>query len=148
MRFEFEMFGRTCCCALPERHSSADIIRSWDTACKEGGQNDYSVCSTWLHRDHNYYLVDVVRGRFDYPSLRDVSISHARLHKPGTLLVEDSGVGTALTEELQRAGLPAIAVKPKGSKITRMSVECGKFASGQVFLPKDAPWLAEFESEI
>ena len=30
---------------LPERQSSADIIQSWDTACKEGGQNDYSVCS-------------------------------------------------------------------------------------------------------
>ena len=50
---------------LPERQSSADIIQSWDTACKEGGQNDYSVCSTWLYRDHKDYLVDVVRGRFD-----------------------------------------------------------------------------------
>ena len=113
---------------LPERQSSADIIQSWDTACKEGGQNDYSVCSTWLHRDHNYYLVDVVRGRFDYPSLKQLSISHSELHKPGTILVEDSGVGTALAKELRDVGRPAIAVKPQGSKLTRMSVQCGKFA--------------------
>src|SRR3954447_7254497 len=33
----------------PERQSSGDIIQSWDTACKDGGQNDYSVCSTWLY---------------------------------------------------------------------------------------------------
>src|SRR3954454_297796 len=132
----------------PERQSSADIIQSWDTACKDGGQNDYSVCSTWFYRDHNYYLLHVLRGRFDYPSLNDLSISHAQLHKPGTILIEDSGVGTALAKELQRAGLPAIAVKPQGSKVTRMSVECGKFASGQVFFPKDAAWLAELESEL
>jgi hypothetical protein len=42
------------------------IIQSWDTANKEGGQNDWSVCTTWLVHENRYYLADVLRGRFDY----------------------------------------------------------------------------------
>ena len=42
--------------------------------------------------------------------------------------MEDSGVGTALATELRDVGRPVIAVKPQGSKLTRMSVQCGKFA--------------------
>jgi hypothetical protein len=49
----------------PERASSINVIQSWDTASKAGGQNDYSVCTTWLHQDNKFYLIDVLRGRFD-----------------------------------------------------------------------------------
>jgi phage terminase large subunit-like protein len=34
---------------LPARHSSHTVLQSWDTAAKEGGLNDYSVCTTWLY---------------------------------------------------------------------------------------------------
>jgi phage terminase large subunit-like protein len=33
---------------LPERTYRATIIQSWDTAAKEGTQNDWSVCTTWM----------------------------------------------------------------------------------------------------
>jgi predicted phage terminase large subunit-like protein len=29
-----------------------------------------------------------------------------------------------------------------------MSIQSAKFESGQVFLPQDAPWLAELEAEL
>ena len=45
------------------------VIESWDTASKESGQNSFSACTTWLIHDTKYYLIDVLRGRFDYTPL-------------------------------------------------------------------------------
>ena len=64
------------------------------------------------------------------------------------ILIEDTGVGTALVAELKDAGLYAIAVEPERDKVTRMSIQSGKFESGQILLPNKAPWLADLESEL
>ena len=132
----------------PARTSSPHVLQSWDTASKPGGENDWSVCTTWFVIDGKYYLIDVLRGRFDYPTLKERAIAHAKLHRPTTILIEDSGVGMALIEELQKGGLTAIAVKVEHNKEIRMSIQSGKFASGQVFFPDWAPWLAELEAEL
>ena len=109
------------------------VIQSWDTASKEGGQNDWSVCTTWLIHENKYYLIDVLRGRFDYPTLKAQAVSLAREHKPDKILIEDAGVGTALVTELQNVGLSVIAVKPEHDKKNCMSIQSGKFQSGRVF---------------
>jgi predicted phage terminase large subunit-like protein len=83
-----------------------------------------------------------------YPTLKALAISHADMHKPGTILIEDAGVGTALAKELQEEGLSAIAVKPAHNKRTRMSVQSNKFANGQVFFPTEAPWRPDLENEL
>jgi predicted phage terminase large subunit-like protein len=133
---------------LPASASSSHIIQSWDTAGKEGAQNDWSVCTTWRHHENKYYLIDTLRRRFDYPTLRARAIEHARAHKANMILIEDAGVGTALVAELKNAGLPAIGVKPEHNKVTRMSIQSGKFESGQVLFPNEAPWLADLETEL
>jgi len=74
------------------------VIQSWDTANKEGAQNDRSVCTTWVWQDNKFYLVDVLRGRYDYPSLKARAIEHARIHRPERILIEEAGVGVALAE--------------------------------------------------
>ena len=79
------------------------IIQSWDVANKQGEENDYSVCTTWLIHEHRYYLIDVLRGRFDFPTLRTKVSEHAKLHKTSRILIEDAGVGTALIQELKTA---------------------------------------------
>jgi predicted phage terminase large subunit-like protein len=130
------------------RESYMRIIQSWDTASKEGGQNDCSACTTWLVHENKYYLVDALRGRFDYPTLKARVIAHAKVHKPYRILIEDTGVGTALVQELKGALFSAIPVKPEHDKVTRMSIQSGKFESGQVLFPKQASWLADLESEL
>jgi hypothetical protein len=55
---------------LPVRTWSTRIVQSWDTASKEGGQNDWSVCTTWLFHDREYYLFYVFRNRLNYPALK------------------------------------------------------------------------------
>ncbi len=51
------------------------VIQSWDTATKAGMTNDYSVCTTWLMRGKDFYLLDVFRKRLEYPELRRAILS-------------------------------------------------------------------------
>ena len=46
------------------------IVQSWDIAMMTGDKNDYSVCTTWQIVKHDYYLIDIFRGRLQYPDLR------------------------------------------------------------------------------
>jgi predicted phage terminase large subunit-like protein len=133
---------------LPERLPSSRIIQSWDTASKEGGENDYSVCVTLLVHEKKFYLVHILRGRFDYPTLKAKAMAHAEAHKPNKILIEDTGVGTALAPELKKAGFSAIAIKPEHNKITRMSIQSAKIESGLLSISNNAPWLAELEPEL
>ena len=89
-----------------------------------------------------------MRGRFDYPTLKTRAIDHARAHNPSRVLIEDTGVGTALIAELKKAGLNAIAVRPELDKQTRMSVASATIEAGRVLLPWSAPWLAALEDEL
>ena len=133
---------------LPIHTASSYVFQSWDTAVKAEAENSFSVCTTWLVCEGKYYLVDVLRGHFDYPTLNARAISHAQKQKPNKILIEDAALGQALVAELKSVNLPAIAIKPEGDKRTRMSVQSIKFESGQVFLPREAPWLAAFEAEL
>jgi predicted phage terminase large subunit-like protein len=123
------------------------IIQSWDVANKQGEENDYSVCTTWLIHENRYYLIDVLRGRFDFPILRRKVSEQAKLHKASQILIEDAGFGTALIQELKTA-FSVIAVKPEYDKKIRIAIQAAKFENGQVFFPKEAPWLRDLEAEL
>jgi hypothetical protein len=56
------------------------IIQSWDTASKDGGHNDWSVCTTWLVHDRKCYLVHVFRARLNYPALKAKAIELSNSH--------------------------------------------------------------------
>ncbi len=123
------------------------IIQSWDVANKQGEENDYSVCTTWRVHEDRFYLINVLRGRFDFPTLRRKVSEQAKLHKASRILIEDAGFGTALIQELKTA-FSVIAVKPEYDKRFRMAIQAGKFENGQVFFPKEAPWLRDLEDEL
>jgi predicted phage terminase large subunit-like protein len=127
---------------------SGQIIQSWDVANKQGEENDYSVCTTWLVHENKYYLIDVLRGRFDFPTLRAKVSQQAKLHKASQILIEDAGFGTALIQEVKTANFSVVGIKPEYDKKIRMAIQSAKFENGQVFFPKEAPWLADLEAEL
>jgi predicted phage terminase large subunit-like protein len=134
---------------LPPRNASPSfVLQSWDTASKIGGGNDWSVCTTWLIQDGKYFLIHILRERLDYPSLRERAIAHARAHQTNKIVVEDSGIGTGIIQELYRARLPVVAVRPERNKKTRMQLQSAKFRDGLVYLPRQAPGLASYVSEL
>ena len=142
------MIKRAWVCRYDRLPKSGQIIQSWDVANKQGEENDYSVCTTWLMHEKKYYLVDVLRGRFDFPTLRRKVSEHAKLHKASRILIEDAGFGTALIQEFKTADFSVVAVKPEYDKKIRMAIQSTKFENGQVFFPKEAPWLRDLEDEL
>jgi predicted phage terminase large subunit-like protein len=133
---------------LPEREPGDRIMQSWDTAAKIAAHNDFSVCTTWLLSRGCYYLLDLIRGRFEFPELKARAIGAARQWTAKGVLVEDAGVGTGLIAELRQAGISAIAIPAVQSKQVRASVQTDKFESGRVLFPKFAPWLSELQAEL
>jgi|SRR5215472_634764 len=53
----------------PGRGNFSNVVQSWDTATKVGAGNDYSVCTTSGIQRNTYYLLDVLRGRWEFPDL-------------------------------------------------------------------------------
>ncbi len=134
---------------LPERTYRTKVIQSWDTAAKDGAHNDWSVCTTWLVADNHYYLVDVTRGRYEYPQLKARAIALAQRFKPSVILIEDASTGTALAQELKHAGGYAVRLIPvERNKRARLYVEQAKFEGGFVLFPRGASFLPTIEPEL
>lgn len=137
---------------LPPRESNDSIIQSWDTASKATELSDYSVCTTWLVKEKEFYLINVLREKLAYPDLRKRAISHALEHRANDILIEDKGSGIQLIQDLQCDRTPGVpypfSVAPEQDKITRMSSTSPKIEAGQVYLPESAPWLDDFHAEL
>jgi predicted phage terminase large subunit-like protein len=134
---------------LPPASERLLTLQSWDTASKGGPDNDWSVCTTWIvTRKKGWYLVDVWRQRVDYPGLKGAAQLLARRFRARRVLVEDTGAGTSLVQELKGRVPGIIAVKPEGDKKSRMAVASAKFEAGQVWLPEQAAWLPDLEAEL
>jgi predicted phage terminase large subunit-like protein len=124
-------------------------LQSWDTAAKGGPDNDYSVCTTWhMTNDCRMYLLDVWRGRLDYPSLKAKVEELATASPADKVLIEASGTAIALVDELRFRVRGIVGITPERDKVTRMSIASALIEAGQIFLPEHASWLAEFEAEL
>jgi predicted phage terminase large subunit-like protein len=132
----------------PEPTPGSRIVQSWDPAEKPGADNSYSACSTWQIEREHYYLVHVFRGRFDYCGLQQRALELAVQYKPSRILVEDTGTGAALSHDLRKAGRFVTAVRPTQNKVARLTAALSKITAGVVHLPKSAPWLSAFETEL
>ena len=135
---------------LPERTYRAEVIQSWDTTAKDGAQNDWSVCTTWMIVDEHYYLIDLTRGRYEYPRLKETAIALAKQYRPRCILIEDASTGSTLQQELKRIYFEGTTslVKIERDKIGRLYVNQAKFEAGRVLFPKAAPFLPELEAEL
>ena len=136
---------------LPQA-STKHIVQSWDIAMMTGDTNDYSVCTTWWKIKSDYYLVDVFRGRLQYPDLRRKLAKLAAKHGTNTILIENAGPGMALLQDLWRdlpAGMPRpLGPKPEASKTDRMVAQSHKIEAGHVHLRRSADWLGDFLHEL
>lgn len=133
----------------PERTYRTKLIQSWDTAAKDGAQNDWSVCTTWLVVDKSYYLLDLTRGRYEYPRLRATALALAERFDPHSILIEDASTGIALAQELSEMGRFAVNPIPvERDKVGRLYVQQAKFEAGLVHFPRGASFLPTLEAEL
>jgi predicted phage terminase large subunit-like protein len=124
-------------------------VQAVDSAFKTGVANDYSVIATWATDDRFYYLVDVWRGRVEFPDLVHAIQSQAALHHPEAVLIEDTAAGQSAIQTLQReTKLPIVPAPAKGSKISRAEAVSPLFEAGKVVLPEESlSWLTDWIEE-
>lgn len=128
------------------------VIQSWDTASSISETGDYSVCITAIVQGRRYYIVDVLRQRLAYPDLKRRIHSHAKHFGAGAILIERAGSGMHLVDEFCRECPPdmarAIGIQPRQDKLARFEACTAIIERGDLLLPAEAKWLAEFKSEL
>ena len=96
-------------------------IASWDTASTLEESSDWSVGTVWGAVGQEYYLLDVVRGRFESPELRRQMLELAADHRVDVTLIEDTELGRALSQDLRRTGdLHPMLTKARFDKLARL----------------------------
>jgi predicted phage terminase large subunit-like protein len=125
------------------------IYHSWDCAVKTGMNNDFSVCTIWGVIANQYYLIDMLREKLEFPSLKHEVVNLAQKYQPAAVLIEDKASGQALLQELRHySALPIIAILPKKEKFVRLLSTSHIIESGRVHVPLYAAWLQAFELEL
>jgi predicted phage terminase large subunit-like protein len=132
------------------------FVISWDTAMKSSELADYSVGTVWHVQDRGrkINLVDLVRGRFEYPQLVVEATNLWRKWKvdgiSANLVIEDKGSGTSLIQSLknQRIYADLHHGKFEGDKVMRLTAQAAQFHAGVVHFREDAPWLGDLMSEL
>lgn len=128
------------------------ITLSIDCAVKANQRSSYSVITVWVEDVMGYhYLADVYRQRLEYNELVALIKTAADKWEPNSILIEDKGHGSPIIQQhRQFNGAPVIAINPdsEGDKEFRFDGVTPYFEAGQVLLPKNAPWLSDYEGEV
>ena len=124
------------------------IVLSWDIALSEKEAADYSACVVLLNRGDQYYVLEVIRGKFPFDKLKEKIIEVREQYGVASLVIEEGGISYGLIQALRERHVNVVDYKPKGDKLERLIAQIDLFEGGSVLLPKEAPWLDEFVSEL
>ena len=127
------------------------IIISWDIALSETETGDYSACVVLLRRNEVYYILEVIRGRFPFDTLKqkvmDVRRRYSSDRSP-TLLIEDSPISRGLIQSLREKSINVTTYKPDTDKRSRVIAQTDLFVGGSVRFPRRGAWLEGFIAEL
>lgn len=132
--------------------SFAALIIGADTAFKASEKHDPTVAVVaGLGRDGNIYILDVMRERLEFPELkRRFRVLSMKWRGKGLrgFYIEDKASGQSLIQELRSSGgVSVIPVRLPGDKVMKARLATPLIEGGQVYLPKDAPWVEAFVKE-
>lgn len=132
----------------PTRRHGRTIV-SVDTAIKAGRDNDYTAIVVAVEDGPHLHLVDVVRGRWEFPELCQRLRAACERESPHVVLIEDKGSGQSLIQQLRADGFrwPIVPCNPTADKVTRLFTETPALEAGRVRLPESAPWLRDLIDE-
>jgi len=138
---------------IPDRATlGGQLVQSWDTASKDGVNNDWSVCVTALLRHREVLILDVWRRKVEFPDLKRAAVDNAQRFGADVMLVEDQASGMQLIQALRSETPPGVPVpipkQPEMDKKSRVAGISAMIEAGQLLLPIEARWLAEFEKEL
>jgi predicted phage terminase large subunit-like protein len=87
------------------------VIQVWDTAHDTKSHNDFSACITWgvwfneETRRHEIIMLNAVKGRWEFPQLKQKAMDEYKEWQPECLLIEKKAAGAPLIQELRQMEL-------------------------------------------
>lgn len=134
-------------------------VKSYDTAYKEGQENDPSAMTMWAQEGGNHYITDIWEARVPYPELKRFMAQDFDDRPVPQVLIEDKASGQSLLQEFKTITtpngrkMPVFAMTPGGStkdpntaqysmpssKEERVHFVSALIEAGQVWLPKGHP---------
>jgi predicted phage terminase large subunit-like protein len=126
-------------------------IASWDTATSEKDAAAWSVGQIWGESLDGYYLLDQVRGRWEFPELLAAVKAQYAKWKPSAVLIEDKSSGRQVAQSIKREStMPVIPINPPPGhgKVVRARIVSPTVEAGNVYLPNKAGWLTDLEGEL
>jgi predicted phage terminase large subunit-like protein len=134
---------------LPADQEYKRIFMAWDTAIRDGGQSDWTVCTVWMLLNDSYYLLHVERGIYEYPELQSVFVDLVRKYDPYQIQIEETATGIALKEDRAVQRRSIIKLQPiEQDRRGRLYVQQAKFKQGVVKFPEGASFMPQVEKEL
>lgn len=125
------------------------VVISWDTALTINAGSDYSAGTVWGTTRDDYYLLDLIHAKLEFPDLRRAAIAAAERWKPAAILIEDKGSGASLGQDLIAGGVRGIQMlTPIRDKASRAAGAALLIEQGRMWLPGFAPWLETYTAEL
>lgn len=125
-----------------------DAVWSWDCSFKDLSDSDYVVGTCWIRQGGNFYLLHLVRSRMTFSATKKaVKLYALKYPKITRILVEDKANGTAVIDDLRHTVPGLWPVEPEGGKDSRAAACEGVWEAGNIYLPMNAPWAADFIEE-
>jgi predicted phage terminase large subunit-like protein len=126
-------------------------VLSWDMTFKDSKTSDYVVGSCWGRYQGSFYLIDQVRGRWDFVETLQRFCDFARKHN-GVIrkLVEEKANGAAIISALKKQVTGLIPINPTESKEARASAIATLWEAHNVYIPSPeiCPWVHDFTAEL
>lgn len=125
------------------------VIASWDTASTLSETADWSVGTVWGAKGLDFYLLDCLRVRSEVPDLRRQIVALAERWDVDQTIVEEGDMGRAIVQDLRRTGHRNVILQPvRIDKQARFLAQSARFESGQVHVPANTPWYADWLKEL
>lgn len=130
-----------------------------DTAQKTKEHNDYSVFQCWgkCAETGFIYLIDQIRGKWEAPELKrratdfwqkHIAYEYSDWGSLRVMAIEDKASGTGLIQDLSiSSAIPIRPIERDKDKLTRVLDVVSYIESGRVYIPEQAPFVADFVHE-
>ena len=139
------------CDLPPSRNHCAPVVQSWDPAFTTNPNSDYSVCTTWGHKNGKWYLLDLMRDKLDFPDLKRRIVAMRNQYHADKVVIELDGSGRHVLQQIrdegERSWIVGTEVGGK-NKENRLIEQSDRLISGDYIFPTQVSWFYDLRREF
>ena len=128
------------------------MIQSWDPTSTKTLQSDYCVGQVWGRKGASIYLLDQVRGRWDFDEIvAQIRALSDKWPDARAKIIEAQSIGAGLSSHLRNLDIPGVIPIPAvGKKEMRALSITPYFQARNVYLPspEEQPWMKDYLNEL